>query len=236
MSFVTDNDGFVQRSASHKGQRDDLDNVQLHELSHLREFQHVFEGVEQRAQIGVDLGLQVAGQKAEFLAGLDGRTGKDDSTDLVFLEHGNRDGHGQIRLARSRRPDAEGQVIGQHRLDIFRLPLGGRLDELLVRENSQRLVGIERRILVPVPDEGGYVRGGEGAVLEKLLLHLADDFGGFIDVLFLACDDQLVLAGGDFDAERLPQETKVAVGRAEQFELVVGRIQLYGNVQRCPLL
>ena len=40
--------------------------------------EHVVERVEERAQVGIDLGLEVAGQEAEPLAGLDRGPGEDD--------------------------------------------------------------------------------------------------------------------------------------------------------------
>ena len=41
------------------------------------------QGVEQGAEIGVDLGHQVAGQEPETLAGLDRRPGEDDAVHLA---------------------------------------------------------------------------------------------------------------------------------------------------------
>ena len=53
--------------------------------------EHVVEGVEERAQIRVDLRLDVAGQEAEPLARLDRGAGQDDPVDLAGVER--RDGH-----------------------------------------------------------------------------------------------------------------------------------------------
>ena len=48
------------------------------------------------------------------------------------------------------------------------------------------------------------------------------DLGGPVYILFPAFDRQLSLAGGDLNVERFAQKTEVAVGRAEQLELLVG--------------
>ena len=42
--------------------------------------------VVERAQVGVDLVAQGAGQEAEVLAGLHRRTGQDDAVDLLVLQ------------------------------------------------------------------------------------------------------------------------------------------------------
>ena len=53
----------------------------LEQLLHFFGFEHVVERVVERAQIGIDLFLQGAGQKAEALAGFDGGAGENDAAD-----------------------------------------------------------------------------------------------------------------------------------------------------------
>jgi hypothetical protein len=59
------------------------------------------------------------------------------------------------------------------------------------------------------------------AVLEKMLLHLVDHFGSPLNAGIRAADVQIRLAGGDLHAQRPTQQTKMTVGRAEQFQLSV---------------
>ena len=72
---------------------------------------HVVQRVVERAQVRIDLLLQVAGQEAELLARLDGRARQDDPADL--LREQERDGlrHRQVRLAGAGGPDAEHDVV-----------------------------------------------------------------------------------------------------------------------------
>jgi hypothetical protein len=55
-----------------------------------------------------------------------------------------------------------------------------------------------------------------------VLLHSIDDIGGCVDILFLALDYQPALASAELNVERLTQNTKITVGGAEQFQLLVG--------------
>jgi hypothetical protein len=81
----------------------------------------VVEGIVERAQVGVDLLRQVAGQKAEALAGFDRRSGQDDALDQVALEGIDGRGDGEIGLAGAGRADAEGDVVFLDRLQVFHL-------------------------------------------------------------------------------------------------------------------
>ena len=74
--------------------------------------EQVVEGVVERAQVGVDLGHEVAGQEAQPLAGLDRRAGEDDPVDLAGLQRLHGQGHGQVGLAGAGRADAEGDDVG----------------------------------------------------------------------------------------------------------------------------
>ena len=71
----------VKRPAAHVRQRDDLDDVVFHVALDLLRLHHVVEGVEQRPQVRIDLGDDVAGQEAEAFAGLDRRPDQDDLLD-----------------------------------------------------------------------------------------------------------------------------------------------------------
>ena len=118
LGFVEDDDAVVQRPAAHEGERDHLDHVVDHEPLDLLEVHHVVQGIEQRAKVRVDLGLQIAGQKAQPLAGFDGGAGEHDPLGLPVLEHASGGGDGEIRLAGSGRADAERQVVVQDRVDV----------------------------------------------------------------------------------------------------------------------
>ena len=86
LGLVEDHEGVVERAAAHERQRGDLDDAALEVGGDALGVEHVVQGVEERAQVGVDLGHQVAGQEAEALAGLDGGAGEDDAVDLAACE------------------------------------------------------------------------------------------------------------------------------------------------------
>ena len=132
------------RAAAHVGQRRDLDHAALEVRGDALRIHHVVQRVEQRAQVRVDLGHEVAGQEAEPLAGLDRGAGEDDPVDLAARERGGGHGHGQERLARARGPDAEGDGGAADGVDVALLVdrLRGHLDVAVAPDDVlQHLAG-----------------------------------------------------------------------------------------------
>ena len=68
-----------ERAAAHVGERRDLDDALLGEAGDFLGVEHVVQRVVERAEVGEDFFAQVAGQKAERLAGLDGGAREDDA-------------------------------------------------------------------------------------------------------------------------------------------------------------
>ena len=128
LGLVEDDERVVQRAAAHEGERRDLDHAALQVLVHLLGLEHVVEGVEQRAQVGVDLGHQVAGQEAEPLARLDRRARQDDAVDLAARERRDRHRHREERLAGAGRADADRDRGAADRVDVALLVDGLRRD------------------------------------------------------------------------------------------------------------
>ena len=77
LGLVEDHEGVIQGAAAHERQRRDLDDAALEVVVDAVGIEHVVEGVEERPQVGIDLGLDVAGQEPEPLPGLDGGAGED---------------------------------------------------------------------------------------------------------------------------------------------------------------
>ena len=69
LRFVQNHKGAVQRPPAHKRQRRNFNDAPLNILRDDVDGKHIVKGVVKRAQIRVDLCLDVAGQKAQFLAG-----------------------------------------------------------------------------------------------------------------------------------------------------------------------
>ena len=84
--------------------------------------EQVVEGVVEGAQVGIDLGHEVAGQEAQPLAGLHRRPGEDDPVDLARLQGLDGQGHRQVRLAGPGRADAEGDDVGGDGVGVALLP------------------------------------------------------------------------------------------------------------------
>jgi hypothetical protein len=94
---------------------------------------HVVERVVDRAEIGIDLLLHVAGQEAEPLARLDRRARQDQALDAAGDELRHRLRHGEIGLAGACRPEREDHVVRDERAHICRLRDRARHDRLLAR-------------------------------------------------------------------------------------------------------
>ena len=155
------------------------------------------EGVVQRAEVGVDLGHEVAGQEAQPLPRLHRRPGQDDPAHLLGLQGLHGQGHGQVALARPRRADTEGDGVGGDGVGVALLPAGlgphraalGRPQHLGGEHLGRPLVGLHHL------DRAADVGRVEGmAPLEqqhKLLEELAGPLG------LVALDRDLVAADHD---------------------------------------
>ncbi len=106
------------RAAPHERQRRDLDHAALEVRGDALGLEHVVERVEQRPQVGVDLGHQVAGEEAEPLAGLDRGSREDDPVDLTAVQRRGRQRNREERLAGARRADPERDRVGADRVDV----------------------------------------------------------------------------------------------------------------------
>ncbi len=118
LRLVQDRVAMRQGAAAHERQRGDLDLAVGHAADDLVGRHHVVQRVVERAQIGVDLLLHVAGQEAEAFAGLDRGAGQHDPIDLAGLQHGHGLGDGEIGLAGAGRADAEHHLVACQRFHV----------------------------------------------------------------------------------------------------------------------
>ena len=118
LRLVEDDEGVVERATAQERQRRDLDGAGGQQLGDGLGVDHVVQRVVERAQVGVDLLAERAGQEAEPLPRLDGRAAQDDPVDLLGLQrlHGLR--HREVGLAGAGGADAEGDRAGVDRLDV----------------------------------------------------------------------------------------------------------------------
>ncbi len=138
LPFVENDDGMIQRTATHEGERRDFDDVGVEVALDLFGLHHVVEAVEQRAQIRIDLGRDVAWQEAELFAGFDGGANENDAFDGALAQH--VDGHAdrQIRLAGAGGADGEDDVVALHRFDVMRLAVGAWTNGTVIRHGRDR--------------------------------------------------------------------------------------------------
>src|SRR5688572_31587802 len=120
LSFIQDDECVAERSAAHVRQRSDLDHTRLECLLHALRRHHLVERVVKRPQVRIDLRLQVSRKKTEALACFDSGTRENYSAHALAGESVNCCGNSQVSLSRSRRPDADDNVVGEDELQIDR--------------------------------------------------------------------------------------------------------------------
>ena len=113
------------------------------------------QGVEQRPEIGVDLGHQVARQESEPLAGLDRRTGEDDPVHLPPAERGGGQRDREERLTRASGADSERDRVVADRVHVALLVdgLGRDLGRSVTPDDVFKDPG-RRLVLVECPLDG----------------------------------------------------------------------------------
>ena len=141
------------------------------------------QSVKKRAEIGVYLGLQVAGKKSETFTRLDGGACKNDALDLAMLEQAGGGGDGQIGLAGAGRAEAKGQVVVQDRVDVFSLTGGFGLDPAALEVNVD-LIGVVLVVIVLDAADGVTdLFDAEPVLTAQGALELFEDGGGLGDLL-----------------------------------------------------
>ena len=118
LRLVEDDERVVERPAAQERQRGDLDGAGGEQLGDRLGVDHVVQRVVERAQVGVDLLAERAGQEAEPLPRLDGRAAEDDPVDLLGLQRLHGLGHREVGLAGAGRADAEGDRVLVDRVDV----------------------------------------------------------------------------------------------------------------------
>jgi len=186
--------------------------------------QHVLERVVEGAQVRIDLLLQVPGQEPERLARLHRRTRQHDPPHALPVQRVDRHRHGEVRLARPRRPDRDDDVALDHRGQVRLLPGRLRLDDLLrppdpdlaVLQPAERvsLVGLQRPVVAR------HVVGVEPRPRLDQLDQVLHQHGGAIDRLRLALDPQLPAAHDEPGAARGLDPFQVLVVGPEEGQLI----------------
>ena len=220
LRFVEDDKGVAQGSSAHEGQGRDLDYPLFDQVETLVRAKHVKEGIVQGAQIGIDLLGEVAGQKAEFLAGLDRRTGEDDRADLAADEGRNGHRHRQIGLAGAGRTDAEDDIVVADGVDIELLVRGLRRDHPVLGGDVDL---VEKDLVQPglgAGAEDSQAEGEIGAVdrvaFADKVIELVEEFCCNFDIMTKTGDIQAIAADIDLDTRAFLDNVQVPVQVAVQ--------------------
>ena len=117
LGFVQDNDGIIEGSPTHKGQRGYLDDIVFHIFLQLDSRNHILQGIVERLQVRIEFVFHLSGQESQLLTRFHRRTAQDNLAHFLILQgfHGKGNGHkGFSRSGRTRRKD---QVVFLECLD-----------------------------------------------------------------------------------------------------------------------
>ncbi len=221
LRLVEDHEGVVEGAAAHEGERRHLDHVALEVAVDAIGVDHVVEGVEERPQVRVDLGLDVAGEEAEPLARLDRGPGEDDPLNLAFGQRRRGHRHGEEGLAGAGGADPEGDRVAADRVDVA-----------LLVQRLRRHFGVAVAPDDVVEDLGRILVGVEGA--GHRLDRAGRDVVALLDQLDQLVDDRRALldvAGVAVEGEDVAAQVQVAVEPLAQLpqHRVLGAGQLGGD-------
>src|SRR6185369_7058271 len=204
LRFVEDYERIVERAAAHIGERGDFDDIALDQAHDLVDAEHLVKRIVERAQIRIDFLGQVAGKKAELLAGFDRRPHENQPLYAVFVQRIDRHRHGEVGLAGAGRADAEVDVVRGDRVQVALLvraaPMHGAaldLDRDLVRAlGGFRVERVDSGFGQAQVDLWSGQRLGFCRVVQ-IVQHAL----GQPDRMFRPAEAKLVAAVGDLDAE-----------------------------------
>ncbi len=229
LGLVQDDEGVVQGTAAHEGQGRHLNHTPLHELGSLVKVHHVMQGVIEGPQIGVDFFKEIAGQKAQFLAGFHRRPGQDDAAAFVVDQGGHGHGHGQIGFAGAGRTDAEDHVEIADCLEIvFLIEAFGGDAALEGRDkNSIQEYGFEIGIRVLPDDPQGilHVLTGNGVAGLEEIVQFFQGPGCQLQGRFGPFQDNFVAPDIGLDLQKTVNNPQMLVLLAEQglHQVIIGK-------------
>ena len=222
LGFVENDKRLVQRAASHVGQRNHLDQVLLGVALDQVVIHHFVQGIQQRPQIGIDLGLQIAGQKAEAFARLDRRPHQDDLADGLPFQGRHGHGHGQIGLSGSGGPAAQHDVVLANGLDVAAWPgVRGRICRP-ARKTSIGVVVVGGQAASHARQHAADVVGRHVALAIGTGLKLFEHLGRLADRRLRPLDVDLAVVHGNADAQCVADAPQVLIAGAEQRQQRLG--------------
>ena len=104
MCFIENDETVIEGPSAHKGERGYFHHTAFEILLGVVGAHHVMQGVEQRTQIRVDLGHQIAGQKPEPLPCFNCRARQDDPLYRFTVQSLHRHRHSEPTFSGARWP------------------------------------------------------------------------------------------------------------------------------------
>ena len=232
LRLVEDDEAVVERAAAHIRQRRDLDVAALEILRVGVRAEHLEERVVQRTQVGVDLVLQVAGQKAQPLARLDRRAREDDAVDALGTKRRDRLRHGEVCLTGAGGADAERDRVLLDGVQICALAERLCLDGLALGRDAHHVARKLLDLLLPAlaheAEDVAHVLLADLLALGRQRQQAGDGLFGIEHVLGLAGDVDLLVAIGHAHIVFGLDHPQVLVKRAEHADDVLHSVDFHG--------
>ena len=124
--LLEDDKGFVERAASHVGQRDHLNDILLCQPFEEFVIHHLAECIQERPQIGIDLSLQIPRKKSEVLTRFYSWPDEHNFLNLLGPQSRYRHCDCQECLAAPGGASTEHDIVFSNRRDVRRLSGGAR--------------------------------------------------------------------------------------------------------------
>jgi hypothetical protein len=162
--------------------------------------------------------LDVAGEEAELLAGLDGGAREDDPLDPLSLEEVDRHRDREVRLSRPRRADGERDVAVAGRIDVAMLADGLRADLLPPMRDADD-VGEDPVHVLPglrPLDQVSDIADRRSVVSADQVEQLVEQGPDVFDLVGVALDPDRLAARDDLRRKRLLDLLEVPVVLAEK--------------------
>lgn len=228
LCLIEDDERIIERTAAHVGERCDLDHAVGHVVGQLIGRDHVVERIVERAQVRVDLLLQVAGEEAEAFAGLHRGTGEDDLAYGLVLEGTHGQGYGGVRFTGTGRAYGKDDVVllgdGSHEL----LVLGLGADDLAIGPENENVVvvdvfDVDRLPAFFIAQDLGEIILGQVPVAFQVFDDLVDLALGSLHFVGLSGKFDLRSAGEYFEKrELLFEDIEFTVVNPEELDRVNG--------------
>ena len=141
LAFIQNDHGVVQGSASHIGERGDFNQVACHISANLFEVHQIIEGVQQRPEIRIDFGFEIAWEEPKMFAGFDGGPDQNDFLDASGSQSTHSHGHGQKCFSGTGWAKGKNELVVLEGFEVSGLTFGTGPDNLAAFANFERRWG-----------------------------------------------------------------------------------------------